>query len=198
MSESTFAVDPQLAHRPVAGSFAVARSFIDTILIALFASKSIRRTLRHHDKLSLSALGSRAQQELTASYRNQIDVFVLEPIAVHERLVRGLPGQALFISASLAFESFAEALPYFDVTAKTAWQKIEKHLSPAEGEQALRLGRVATIASELLGSPEAGRQYLRTANFALGGATPLELLKTAEGEQLVLNELQTHSAGGPV
>jgi hypothetical protein len=54
------------------------------------------------------------------------------------------------------------------------------------------------MASELLGSPEAGRQYLRTTNFALGGVTPLGLLKTAEGEQLVLNELQTQAAGGPV
>lgn len=198
MSESSFVVEHPVARRSTATSFAVERSFIDTILIALFASKAIRRTLRHHDKLSLSALGSRAQRELTASYRNQIDVFVLEPIAVHERLVRGLPGQALFISAALAFESLTEALPYFDITAKTAWQKIENQLSPAESEQALRLGRVATIASELLGSPEGGRQYLRTGNFALGGATPLELLKTAEGEQLVLNELQTHSAGGPV
>jgi putative toxin-antitoxin system antitoxin component (TIGR02293 family) len=198
MSESAWKVEPQVAHRSAPGSFAMARSFIDTILVALYESKAIRRALRHHDKLSLSALGSRAQHELTASFRNQVDIFVLEPIAVHERLVRGLPGQALFISASLAFESLAEALPYFDVTAKTAWQKIEKQLSPAESEQALRLGRAATIASELLGSPAAGRQYLRTRNFALGGAAPLELLKTAEGEWLVLNELQAHSAGGPV
>jgi putative toxin-antitoxin system antitoxin component (TIGR02293 family) len=184
--------------RAAPASFAVTRGIIDTILVALYESKAIHRALRNHDKLSLSDLGSRAQQELTAGFRKQVNAFILEPIAVHERLVRGLPGQALFISASLAFESLAEALPYFDVTAKTAWQKIEKQLSPAESEQALRLGRVAMLASELLGSPEAGRQYLRTGNFALGGATPLELLKTAEGEQLVLNELQTQSAGGPV
>ena len=158
MSASPIMIAPRSAHGSPTGSFAVARSFIDTILVALYESKTLRRSLRHHDKLSLSALGTRAQQELTANYGNKVHVFVLEPIAVHERLVRGLPGQALFISASLAFESLAEALPYFDVTAKTAWQKIEKQLSPAESEQALRLGRVATMASELLGSPEAGRQ----------------------------------------
>jgi putative toxin-antitoxin system antitoxin component (TIGR02293 family) len=198
MYESSSIADPKFALRPARASFAVSRSLIDTILVALFESKSMRRSLRDHDKLNLHVLGNRAQQELNASFKEPFTLFVLEPIAVHERLVRGLPGQALFISASLAFDSLADALPYFDITAKTAWQKIEKQLSPAESEQALRLGRVATLASEMLGSPEAGRQYLRTANFALGGATPLELLRTAEGEQLVLNELQTHSAGGPV
>jgi Protein of unknown function (DUF2384) len=40
--------------------------------------------------------------------------------------------------------------------------------------------------------------YLRTPNFALGGAVPRDLLKTAEGEQLVLAELQAQAAGGPV
>jgi putative toxin-antitoxin system antitoxin component (TIGR02293 family) len=176
----------------------ITRGLVDTILFGLFESRAIRRSLRNRDKLNLSALGVRVQHELAASFHKPIELLALEPIAIHERLVRGLPGQALFISASLAFDSLADALPYFDVTAKTAWQKLEKQLSPAESEQALRLGRVATMASELLGSPEAGRRYLRTANFALGGATPLELLKTAEGEQLVLNELQTQSAGGPV
>jgi hypothetical protein len=32
----------------------------------------------------------------------------------------------------------------------------------------------------------------------LGSATPLELLETAEGEQLVLAELQAQADGGPV
>jgi len=54
------------------------------------------------------------------------------------------------------------------------------------------------MAAELMGSAEDGRRYLRTPNFALGGATPLDLLKTAEGEQLVLAELQTQADGGPV
>jgi uncharacterized protein (DUF2384 family) len=49
-----------------------------------------------------------------------------------------------------------------------------------------------------MGSLDAARAFLRTPNFALGGALPRELLKTAEGEQLVLSELQTQAAGGPV
>lgn len=176
-------------------SFRVTRGYVDAALVQLYQSKSIRRTLqRRNQKLNLSSVGQQAQQELL-----QRDVKVtMEPMAVHEELMKGLPGQALFISAALAFDSIAEALPYFDVTPKTAWQKFTKLLTTAESEQALRLGRVATLATDLLGSPEAGREYLRTANFALGGASPLDLLRTAEGEQLVLNELQAQAAGGPV
>ncbi len=34
--------------------------------------------------------------------------------------------------------------------------------------------------------------------LARGLSTPAELLKTAEGERLVLNELQAQSEGGPI
>jgi hypothetical protein len=42
------------------------------------------------------------------------------------------------------------------------------------------------------------RNYLRAPNFALGGAAPRDLLKTAEGEQMVLSELQAQADSGPV
>jgi uncharacterized protein (DUF2384 family) len=61
-----------------------------------------------------------------------------------------------------------------------------------------RSGRIAVMAAELMGSAEEGSLYLRTPNFALGGGTPLELLTTAKGEQLVLAELQAQADGGPV
>jgi uncharacterized protein (DUF2384 family) len=58
--------------------------------------------------------------------------------------------------------------------------------------------RVLTMACDYFGSLDAARHYLRTPNFALGGAIPRDLLKTSEGEQLLLAELQTQEAGGPV
>jgi uncharacterized protein (DUF2384 family) len=109
-----------------------------------------------------------------------------------------LPGQALFVASGLALDTLAEALPFFQLTAKTAWQKLDVTLSSSQSEQALRLSRIAVMAAELMGSAEEGRRYLRTRNFALGGATPLDLLRTAEGEQLVLAELQAQADGGPV
>ena len=186
------------AHAPSptdAPRFAASKGRLDTRLLVLFRSKAIRRSLREQPKLNLGLIAARAQLELaTATPRGAS----LDALRVHHELVAGLPGQALFIAAALAFESLAEALPYFDLSIKTAWQKLDDGLSRSESEQALRLSRVATLGAELLGSAEAGRRYLHTPNFALGGSTPLELLKTAEGEQLVLTELQTQAGGGPV
>ena len=98
----------------------------------------------------------------------------------------------------MAFDSLREALPFFDVSAKTARLRVGAVLPANQGEIALRIGRVLTMAGDLFGSLEVARQYLRTPNFALGGNVPRDLLKTGEGEQLVLAELQTQAAGGPV
>ena len=91
-----------------------------------------------------------------------------------------------------------EALPLFEVSAKTARGKMGDTLSSGQGEIALRIGRVLTMAWDAFGSLDVARQYLRAPNFALGGAIPRDLLKTGEGEQIVVAELHTQAAGGPV
>jgi uncharacterized protein (DUF2384 family) len=63
---------------------------------------------------------------------------------------------------------------------------------------ATRAARVTIAAATIFGDFDAAHRYIRTSNFALGGATPIDLLKTAEGERLVLNELQTQAEGGPL
>lgn len=40
--------------------------------------------------------------------------------------------------------------------------------------------------------------YLDAPNYALGGRSPRELLKTTEGHRTVLNEIQAHVGGGPI
>jgi putative toxin-antitoxin system antitoxin component (TIGR02293 family) len=187
---------PDVGSPPGAGgaSFAQRRSEVDARLLKVFDDPGIRRTLTGRQKLDLPELAERVADSLEGG-RHAPPV---DALAVHRRLVKGLPGVALFVASALAFDSLTEALPFFDVTAKTARAKLESALSPAEGDQALRLARAAALAGELLGSAEEGRRYLHTPNFALGGATPLELLKTGYGEPLVLGELQAQAAGGPV
>jgi putative toxin-antitoxin system antitoxin component (TIGR02293 family) len=122
----------------------------------------------------------------------------MAPLEIHDQLVKGLPGEALFVSSAMAFDSMTEALALFDVSAKTAKQRIGERLSSSESEIALRIGRVWAMAADVFASLDAARNYLRTPNFALGGAVPRDLLKTAEGEQVVISELQTQAEGGPV
>jgi putative toxin-antitoxin system antitoxin component (TIGR02293 family) len=165
-------------------------------VLRVFRSKTIRRSVRDQAKVNLSLLWQQTARALAQNPPRNSPI--LEPADIHRAIVEGLPGESLYISSAMGFDSMHEALPFFDLSAKTAKLKIGELLGAGQGEIALRIGRVLTMAGDVFGSLEAARSYLQTPNFALGGAVPRDLLKTAEGEQLVLSELQTQAAGGPV
>ena len=58
-------------------------------------------------------------------------------------------------------------------------------LTVAESDRLLRAARVIVHANEALGSREKGATWLRTANRALRGMTPLALLETDVGARMV-------------
>jgi len=178
-------------------AFPELRSASDRRVLELFASRALERTLRDQGKTNLEAVWQQASKELQAPHSASRRP-APGALDVHRRIVSGLPGIALVIASAMAYDSMQEALPLFDLSPKTAKQRMWQTLAPNEGEIALRIGRVLTLAGEALGSLDAARQYLRTPNFALGGAAPRELLRTAEGEQIVLAEIQAQSEGGPV
>jgi putative toxin-antitoxin system antitoxin component (TIGR02293 family) len=187
------------APRPATGagrSFTELRSGIDQRVLRVFRSKAIKRSLKDQSKVNLSLLWI---QTVRALEQEQLPTEpALAQADIHRAIVAGLPGESLYISSAMGFDSMQEALPFFNLSAKTAKLKIGDLLGANQGEMALRIGRVLTMAGDIFGALEAARTYLRTPNFALGGAVPRDLLKTAEGEQLVLSELQTQAAGGPV
>lgn len=123
----------------------------------------------------------------------------VEPLQVHHRIRSGLPGTAILTAASLVYDTVDEVTAFFSMTPKTLRERVRQdRLSTDESERAVRIGRVALAAAQALGSFDLGRRYLRTRNFALGGATPLDLMHTAEGERIVLDELQAHADSGPL
>jgi uncharacterized protein (DUF2384 family) len=186
--------------RPTASSgraFALFRSEIDRRVLRVFGNKVIKRSLREQNKVNLELLWDQTAKVI-AELKSSDGEPAFEQLDIHRSIVAGLPGEALYISSCMAFDSMQEALPFFDMSAKTARLKIGELLPANQGEIALRIGRVLAMAADALESLDAARMYLRTANFALGGAVPRDLLKTAEGEQLVLAELQAQAAGGPV
>lgn len=178
-------------------SFLEFRAGIDERVMHVFGSKGLQRSLRNDSKVNLETVWGQAIKVI-AALKPSAGKPALEQWDIHRCIVDGLPGEALYISSAMAFDSMQEALPFFDVSAKTARLRLGDTLPANQGEIALRIGRVLTMAADVLGSYDAARSYLRTPNFALGGAVPRDLLKTGEGEQLVLSELQTQDAGGPV
>lgn len=184
------------AIRP-ARAFGEFRSSVDQRVLRIFDHTGLKRCLRQAVKINLDDLWERTSRVM-GEQENLFTHPSLEQMQVHQSIVDGLPGEALYIASAMAFDSLQEALPFFDVSAKTARLRVGAVLPANQGEIALRIGRVLTIAGDMFGSLETARQYLRTPNFALGGNIPRDLLRTGEGEQLVLAELQTQAAGGPV
>ena len=188
---------PRAIPRQTASSFR--RSTVDHRVLRLFNSKGLKRNLRAQAKVNFAVLWSLTVKALQEDRQTSVSAAAtVQQLDIHQSIIEGLPGEALFISSAMAFDSMQEALPFFEVSAKTARGRVGDVLPASQGEMALRIGRVLTIAWDLFGSLEIARQYLRTPNFALGGAIPRDLLKTGEGEQVVLAELQTQAAGGPV
>jgi len=127
------------------------------------------------------------------------DFEAVTPLAVHRAIRAGLPGASMITAGSLAYDTIEGITEFFDTTPKTLRERIRQpRLRTDESERVIRMGRVMLAARRALGSFEAARRYVRTKNFALGGAVPLELMHTAEGERLVLDELQAHADSGPL
>lgn len=171
-------------------------SAIDAWVLSIFADKALRKQVRRLEKFELGSVWNLTERAL---YRHREEhLQTLERLEVHRRLLEGLSGEALLVSSSMFLSSLSEAEDFFELSFKTIKSKLGKSLDTAASERAMRAARVTTAAAEVLGSFDAARKYMHTKNFALGGSTPAELLKTSEGERLVLNELQAHAEGGPL
>lgn len=82
--------------------------------------------------------------------------------------------------------SLPEAASVLNMTLRTlARRRIEKKLAADESDRLYRLTRVATHAVSVLGTEEKAAAWLRRANRALGGESPLQVLDTDIGTRQV-------------
>lgn len=124
---------------------------------------------------------------------------LLGGLEIHQRLMEGLPGISLALAGSLTHETLEDVTDWYGMTAKTLRGRLrQEHLGLDESERVLRATRVTIAASDLFGGFDAAREYLRTTNFALGGARPIDLIQSAEGERLVLDELHAQADSAPL
>jgi uncharacterized protein (DUF2384 family) len=175
---------------------AIDRAAIDARVIALFDNARLQSKIRKLDKVELSSVWRVTETALEGSQAEHVEP--VSPLEVHARLVRGLAGVTLLVSSAMFLTNMAEVEDYFGITFKTIKARLQGPLDTASGEKAMRAARATMTAAEVLGSYDAARAYMHTRNFALGGATPAELCKTADGERLVLNELHAQAESGPL
>jgi uncharacterized protein (DUF2384 family) len=172
------------------------RASIDARVIALFDNARLQSKVLKLDKVEL--LNVWRATEATLAGPQVKDVKPVSPLEVHNRLVIGLAGVTLLVSSAMFLTNMSEVEDYFGITFKTIKARLEGLLDTAASEKAMRAARATMTAAEVLGDYDAAREYMHTRNFALGGATPAELVKTADGESLVLNELHAQAESGPL
>jgi putative toxin-antitoxin system antitoxin component (TIGR02293 family) len=105
---------------------------------------------------------------------------------LHAQLRAGLPYAALE-AISAGFDVAREDLiAVLHVPPRTlARRKREKRLRPDESDRLFRLGRIAALAEDVLGSREKASRWLHMPNRALGQAVPLRHLDTELGARQV-------------
>jgi putative toxin-antitoxin system antitoxin component (TIGR02293 family) len=105
---------------------------------------------------------------------------------LHAQLRSGLPYSAVEAVAAGFEIGTAELTAVLHVPPRTlARRKRERRLRADESDRLFRLGRIATLAEEVLGSREKATRWLHETNRALRQRTPLQVLDTEVGARQV-------------
>jgi putative toxin-antitoxin system antitoxin component (TIGR02293 family) len=85
-----------------------------------------------------------------------------------------------------------------DVAPRTVNRKesSEQPLSVSEGDRAFRIARIADLAIEMIGDRDKAMSWLHKPNTYLGRKTPIEMLDTEIGADLVAESLHAIAFGG--
>ncbi len=170
------------------------------LALQLLTQPALRQRMNRDSKMSLSTIYQNAVSAMQRLGSQQVAKKAVHDngLLTHRALVEGLPGEAMFISSAFLFDSVEDASSLFGLTAKTMRAKRGARLDLQQGEASVRLMRACEAAARVHGSFEAGREWMKTPNFALGGEQPVQLLKTADGTAMVLRELQAQDDSAPL
>jgi putative toxin-antitoxin system antitoxin component (TIGR02293 family) len=115
--------------------------------------------------------------------------------------LRGLPAVIGAVQAGLPFAEVEALRAGLDLTldklapklglskATLHRRKLEDRLTPAESDRVLRYARLLGKAVEVMGNEKAGREWLTSPAYGLGGSVPLDYAETEAGAREVENLL---------
>ncbi len=117
-------------------------------------------------------------------------------IELHRQIATGVPGKAIS-NLLLALDITREYLSEF--VDQEELNRLEKRacLPMAESDLLYRIARALVYAVSAFGETHSAVRWLKESNEALGGAVPLELLTTVEGDEIVRTEIGAIEQGLP-
>jgi putative toxin-antitoxin system antitoxin component (TIGR02293 family) len=103
----------------------------------------------------------------------------------------GIPYSAFDLIASLSPFTMQDWSEFLNMSYKSLQRhKASKSpFKPAHSERILELTEVMAMGEEVFDDNIKFRHWLRSTNYALGNLTPMELLTSSYGKELVLSEL---------
>ena len=120
-------------------------------------------------------------------------------IELHQQIETGVPGKAirnLLMVLDFTREDFGDLLGRARKTLNGLEQRA--HLSRTDSDLLYRIARALVYAVNVFGATDNAVQWLKEPNEALGGAVPLKLHATVEGDEIVRAELGAIEHGLPV
>lgn len=88
---------------------------------------------------------------------------------------------------NIPMKKLAKLLP---VTERTLQRRAaDSLLNSTTSQQVILIGQLITRGTEIFGGQESFQQWVHQSNVALGGYSPLDLMDTTIGVQLVMDEL---------
>lgn len=114
-----------------------------------------------------------------------------EPQQVIERTRKGLPAQTIDFVAALLALSRSALLDIVRIPLSTAERRLRtgESLTAEESDRIIRVAKILRRAVEVFGDEGQGKAWMTDAVSSLGGRSPLSLLDTMEGYDLVANTL---------
>jgi putative toxin-antitoxin system antitoxin component (TIGR02293 family) len=142
-----------------------------------------------------------ARRRIAAGIKERgIVALAAEPPLTRIDLVRtGLPALVLDETAAILgiAKSTLTKAAGIPVSTVGAQKRSGKPLSPEDSEKIMRILKATKRAEEVFGDEHEGRSWLTTQLAALGGRSPLDLLDTQDGYELVVDELERIVFGAP-
>ena len=114
-----------------------------------------------------------------------------EPEQVIERTRKGLPAQTIDFVAGLLALSRSALLDIVRIPLSTAERRLRigESLTAEESDRIIRVAKILRKAVEVFGDEHQGKAWMTDSVSSLGGCSPLSLLDTIEGYDLVTNTL---------
>ena len=163
-------------------------------------SPASKRSISHLNEVALDLLRARAVSQPRDWIEKKLerDGPGMSGIDLHRQIEIGVPGKAipnLLLILDFTREDFSELLGRARKTLNELEQRA--HLSRSDSDLLYRFARALVYAVNVFGETDYAVQWLKEPSEALGGAVPLKLLATVEGDEIVRAELGAIEHGLP-